>query len=227
MKRKEVLEKKKRKKNVQIETYRMVTDFEPTFPDIRKAIKNLDTSSKMTRSLRRSSKNVISISSFREKRKQEPKEILAPSTIKFRENEEERNHQPISDQDPEGCYPCKTPRACCLLLCKLQGNTFQSVATKKSFKIRQNINCKSKNVIYLVTCVKCNIQGVGHYTQFNKRVANYFSHIKSITRDCEITCHFIDHHSNTWKANYIENEEFSVEGIVKLEHPLKSKRIRK
>ena len=34
-----MLEKKKRKKYVQIEKYRMVTDFEPTFPDIRKAIK--------------------------------------------------------------------------------------------------------------------------------------------------------------------------------------------
>ena len=74
-----------------------------------------------------------------------------------------------------------------------------------------------------MTCVKCNIQGVDHCTQFNNRVANYFSHIKSRTRDCEITCHFIDHHYDTWKASYLENEEFSVQEI-KLEHPLRSKK---
>ena len=75
-----------------------------------------------------------------------------------------------------------------------------------------------------MTCVKCNVQGVGHYTQFNKIVANYFSHIKSRTRDYEITFHFIDHHHDTWKASYLENEESSVQGIVKLEHPPRSKK---
>ena len=120
--------------------------------------------------------------------------------------------------------PCETPCVYCQLLRKSQGDTLQSVATKKSFRIRQNINCKSKNVIYLVTCVNCNVQGVGHCTQFNKRVANYFSHIKSRTSDCEITCHFIDHHRDTWKASYLENEEFSVQGNVKLEHPPRSKK---
>ena len=43
VKKKEVLEKKKRKKDVQIENYRMVTDFEPTFPDIKKNNKKIST----------------------------------------------------------------------------------------------------------------------------------------------------------------------------------------
>ena len=29
---------------------------------------------------------------------------------------------------------------------------FYSYVTKRGYKIRQNVNCKSKNVIYLVTC---------------------------------------------------------------------------
>ena len=52
------------------------------------------------------------------------------------------------------------------------------------FKIRQRITCKSRNIIYLVTCAKCKSQGVGHSTQFAKRISNYFSLIKSATRDC-------------------------------------------
>ena len=124
----------------------------------------------MTRSLRRSSQKVLSIFQVSERRgSKNLKEILVPSTIKFRGNEEERNHQSISDQDTEGYYPCETQCVYCQLLRKLQGNTVQSVATKKSFKIRQNISCKSESVIYLVTCVKCSVHSVGHCTKFNKR----------------------------------------------------------
>ena len=36
-KRKDLLQNRKRKKQRQVEKYRMVTNYEPTFPDIRKA----------------------------------------------------------------------------------------------------------------------------------------------------------------------------------------------
>ena len=110
------------------------------------------------------------------------------------------------------------------LLQKLQGDTFHSKNNKKTIKIRQHINCKSQNVIYLVTCAKCNKQGVGHSTQFSKRMSNYFSHIKSGTRDCEISCHFIDDHQDTWVPNYQENTDFLIQGIAKLENPARSKK---
>ena len=64
MKRKEVLKKEKRKKNVQIEKYRMVTDFEPTFPDIRKAITRFRHIIEDDQELRRSSQKVLSIFKF-------------------------------------------------------------------------------------------------------------------------------------------------------------------
>ena len=54
-------------------------------------------------------------------------------------------------------------------------------------------------------------------------MANYFSHVKSNTRDCEITCHFIHKHKETWIGNYTENEEFEIIGIAQLEYPLRPK----
>ena len=61
------------------------------------------------------------------------------------------------------------------------------------------------------------------YNQLKIRMANHFSHVKSNTRDCEITCHFIDKHKETWIGNYAENEEFEIIGIAQLEHPPRSK----
>ena len=55
------------------------------------------------------------------------------------------------------------------------------------------------------------------------RMANYFSHVKLKTRDCEITCHFIHKHKETWIGNYAENEEFEIIGIAQLEYSLRSK----
>ena len=62
---------------------------------------------------------------------------------------------------------------------------------------------------------------VGHTTNF--KMANYFSHVKLNTRDCEITCHFIDKHRKTWIGNYAENEEFEIIGIAQLEDRPRSK----
>ena len=92
------------------------------------------------------------------------------------------------------------------------------------FKIRQCITCKSRNIIYLVTCAKCKLPGVGHSTQFGKRISNYFSHIKSGTRDCEISCRFIDCHQDTWISDYCNNTDFQLIRIAQLQNPLRNKK---
>ena len=43
--------------------------------------------------------------------------------------------------------------------------------------------------------------------------------MKSNTRDCEITCHFINKHKESWIGNCDENEEFEITGVAQLEHP--------
>ena len=76
-------------------------------------------------------------------------------------------------------YPCNTPCVYCKLLSKTETDHFTSLSTGQSYKIRQSINCQSKNVIYVVKCIKCNLQGVGHSEKVSERILNYFSHIKT------------------------------------------------
>ena len=58
-----------------------------------------------------------------------------------------------------GIYTCQV----------LEENTeFKSTQTGERYKIRQDIDCKSENIIYLVTCKKCGFQGVGSYTNCRK-----------------------------------------------------------
>ena len=74
-----------------------------------------------------------------------------------------------------------------------EATNFRSKATKEKYKIRQNINCRSKNVIYLVECKKCGKQGVGSTGEFAPRISNYITHIEN---KHEMTCvaqHFWEH----------------------------------
>ena len=176
---------------------------------IPKGIKHLEVSE------RRSAKNI--------------KEILAPSTFAFHPpqtetSESANNFEMSEDLNENGCFPCGKGCIYCALLAKSQGNTVRSISNGRKYKIRQRISFKSKNIAYVVTCKKCKLQGVGHSIEFHKGIANYFSHIKSNTRDCEIICHFIDNHEDTWIENYALNEEFLIEGIVQLENPPRAKK---
>ena len=70
------------------------------------------------------------------------------------------------------------------------GNKFRSNSTGEEFNIRQNINCNSTNIIYLVTCKRCGMQGVGKATKFNKRISNYITQIKKKIEACCTNKHF-------------------------------------
>ena len=54
------------------------------------------------------------------------KEILAPSTVKFKQSYENINRQQNVDEDPKGCFPCDKPSVYYDLLRKSQGSRFQS-----------------------------------------------------------------------------------------------------
>ena len=58
-----------------------------------------------------------------------------------------------------------------------EGTHFRSNVTGERFRIKQEINCRSKNIIYLVTCRACGKQGLGRTTAFQSRISNYTSHI--------------------------------------------------
>ena len=65
---------------------------------------------------------------------------------------------------------------CCQVL--EQNNEFESFQTKEQYRIRQDINCKSENVIHLVTCKRCGLQGVGSCLVLSQSVSNYITSIE-------------------------------------------------
>ena len=92
-----------------------------------------------------------------------------------------------------------------------ESTEFKSTQTGERYKIRQDIDCKSDNIIYLVTCKKCGFQGVGSCTKLSQRVSNYITSIEKKSPGCNIEKHFL-------KADH-SISDFSVLGIVKLENP--------
>jgi len=74
--------------------------------------------------------------------------------------------------------------------------SFSSANTKETFSLRYNTNCVSTDVIYLITCKKCNMQYVGQtLQQVSKRMNNHRFHIKNY-RDPQFSSN-ISTHFNT------------------------------
>ena len=71
------------------------------------------------------------------------------------------------------CGPCNKPRC---EICKhiTKTHQFESSSTKRIYSIRpQNLNCASKNVVYLFTCKTCHKQYTGSTEEFRSRFNNY------------------------------------------------------
>ena len=68
------------------------------------------------------------------------------------------------------CQPCLSQRGniCCKHI--LSTNAFKSNVTKKSYDIRHNLNCHSKNVIYLGDCILCPTEQYVGKGSFNRYV---------------------------------------------------------
>ena len=79
--------------------------------------------------------------------------------------------------EEKGCWKCGHCRVSCPVL--IEGNHFASTNTKKTYQIKQNLNCESEFVIYLGTCQKCKGQYVGKsQTPFKKRHSNHKQEIR-------------------------------------------------
>lgn len=94
------------------------------------------------------------------------------------------------DQNP-GYFPCgKKCDSCNNYVDHV--NSFTCNATMKHFKIRKQMTCSTKNVIYMCYCLKCKKQGIGSTCNWKHRLANYKSHIKKQVISCQIVKHFIE-----------------------------------
>lgn len=77
-----------------------------------------------------------------------------------------------------GCFKLHN-KNCKLCHVLKQTDSFSSTVTNRTYKIKQKINCKSKGVIYLITCQDCNKQYVGETgTAFSTRHYGHRSDIQ-------------------------------------------------
>ena len=206
MERRNLLTRKKDKKSQQ-NIIRFITPYEPSFPDVytimnkhARFIKNDPILQKVFPrgvkdfrvTYRRESKNI--------------KERITPSSVNTG-----RKRNMVGRSEPCGKNPCVH----CNFLRRSASNQFYSIQMKQWFRIRQIIKCTTENVIYLVTCAKHNVQGVGHTKNIKSRISNYSSKINNNINDCRITKHFLE--------NDCGIDDFIFQPIVALENPLGSR----
>ena len=99
----------------------------------------------------------------------------------------------------------------------LEGDRLRSTSMGAVYKIRQTVDCRSKNIIYLVTCKRCRMQGVGSTLDFQGRVSDYIMHMYKENDTCEIVEHFLKPEDHLlW--------DFSIMEIVQIENPLRTVR---
>uniref|UniRef100_A0A803JPB3 Reverse transcriptase domain-containing protein n=1 Tax=Xenopus tropicalis TaxID=8364 RepID=A0A803JPB3_XENTR len=91
----------------------------------------------------------------------------------------------------QGTYPCGARRCVTCTYIK-RSTSFRSSVSKKSFEMRMYANCNTQYVIYLLTCLHCDIQYVGCTTRSLKsRMREHIRHIVSKDSNSPVSRHFI------------------------------------
>ena len=166
-----------------------VTDYDQVFPDINRILskhKHILEDDNQCRIL--FPQNCFRVTHRRGHRNL--KEWLAPSNVSFREV------TGISHDEPNPGYTrygkCGKDRrgrkrASGIYNCQvmMEAKQFKFKVTGESYKIRQRIDCSSKDVIYLVECRKCGKHGVGSTDEFKLGISNYISHILKKRPTCK------------------------------------------
>lgn len=108
--------------------------------------------------------------------------------------------QPPTEPTP-GFHKCKDRRCNTCVKGKF-GTTITISETQQVFTIKQHMTCKSRNVIYCVTCTKCTDQYIGETTQeIHSRSAGHLCDIRKQKAGLPYVRHFnkcgIEHYSIT------------------------------
>ena len=62
---------------------------------------------------------------------------------------------------------------------------------QEDFKIKSNVTCKDSNIIYVIECLKCNLESIGlSITTFRQRSSGWRSDIKINTKVDKVISHF-------------------------------------
>ena len=137
------------------------------------------------------------------RRPQNLKEIVGSNTIL---NNKVFRKKPKS-RTVKYCQPCNAKNnLCCNHL--QSTNSFTSSVTKTTYKIFHESNCKSRNVIYLLECIRCKLQYVGKSEwPFNIRLNNYRHRIKSTDYNKLLP---VEQHFRSTNHNFTTDAKFTI-----------------
>ena len=180
----------------------LVTDFNTNLPNVSKILRRNLHILESTELLKRFFPIKRIITAYR--RPKNLKEILAPSKLRDRIGTSE------TDNSETGCDKCTSRR------CDLCSNYFESArkfssfVTNKYYTIKQKLDCKSKNVIYLASCNKCKLQYVGSTrNEFKVRFRNHKSAMLTNKKTCELAIHFNSIQHNLSDVSFIVLESLN------------------
>ena len=87
-----------------------------------------------------------------------------------------------STMDHKGTFRCNNSR-CDVCNYVILGDSFSSHVTNSSYRINYQLDCNSRNVVYLISCKVCGLQYVGSTTtEFRLRFNNHKSRLKTHAR---------------------------------------------
>ena len=164
-----VLLKKNVKSNKKV--FPLVLDYNPILPDIQRVIQKHAHLLKSSPELSEIFPSKSIFPAYR--RTKNLKDILAPSRFCVGGKVSQ------AEKETGGCFKCSSRCD----LCKnflIQDSKFKSFSTGRTYKICQNLSCSSRNVVYLASCKKCNLQYVGSTsTEFKVRFRNHKSSMRT------------------------------------------------
>ena len=159
----------------------LATTFNPNtpniFPVIKKGLQMLMSSSRM--------KSVLSTIKIIYSRKQPPnlKQLLVKSKFK------DKTEGIVSNYGGNKCYTCKQLK---------MGNSFYFKSHDLPFKVKQNMDCNSKFVTYVLTCAGCGENYIGETkTRLRERMTVHWQHI----RDTKYTISPVSEHIARWAVD--------------------------
>ena len=140
------------------------------------------------------------------KRGKNLKELLSPS--RFRTN---------GTPTVKGCFANNCGKNCNLCTFMVTTNTIRSFATGEVFNIREFLHCDSKNVIYCINDLRCNLQNVGSTQDMKKRFRNYKAHIKSGKTSCNLYRHWNDDDVGHPSTHPVPNDQSAYDRLLRRE----------
>ena len=205
------------KNNDRERAFPLITDFNPALPNVSKILNKhkyiLDIDPELSQII--NPDNIFA--SFR--RPKTIQNLLIHSKLK---STNLTNNQQVDNIFEGGCKPCDKSCVLCRHFLKTT-ETFTSFHSNTIYNIKSNINCDTKNVIYLINDKVCNISYVGCTSDSAKvRFGNHKSHIKHRHSTCEVSTHFINNqhiHSLDRSSDINYNQSLSEHlEIIIIEH---------